>query len=77
MEIDYSKFVKVDEDRYPINIVFIGHVDSGKSTTCGNILLKMGKVDLNELRKYEQEAKENHRDTWYLAYIMDINDEER
>jgi peptide chain release factor subunit 3 len=43
----------------------------------GNILLQSGKVDQNELRKFEQEAKEKHRDTWYLAYIMDINEEER
>jgi translation elongation factor EF-1alpha len=35
MEIDPSKFAKVDETRAPINIVFIGHVDVGKSTICG------------------------------------------
>jgi len=36
-----------------------------------------GKVDIQELKKYEVEAKEKNRDSWYLAYIMDINDEER
>ena len=34
-------------------------------------------MDLNELRKFEIEAKEKHRESWYLAYIMDINEEER
>jgi len=67
----------VDERKKPVNIVFVGHVDVGKSTICGNILLLCGKVDETDLRKYEQEAKEKSRDSWYLAYIMDINDEER
>jgi len=32
---DPSKFVEVDTTREPLNVVFIGHVDSGKSTICG------------------------------------------
>lgn len=76
-EIDASKFTEVDETRAPINLVFIGHVDVGKSTICGNILLITGRVDKNELRKLEIEAKEKKRESWYLAYIMDINEEER
>ncbi len=50
---DQTKYVEVDEIRKPINLVFIGHVDAGKSTICGNILLKTNRVDLNDLRKYE------------------------
>lgn len=60
-----------------MNIVFIGHVDAGKSTICGNILVKSGKVDPLELKKFEAEAKTNQRDTWFLAYIMDTSIEER
>eukprot|EP01017_Pseudomicrothorax_dubius_P027781 TRINITY_DN3242_c0_g1_i1.p1 TRINITY_DN3242_c0_g1~~TRINITY_DN3242_c0_g1_i1.p1 ORF type:complete len:577 (+),score=197.44 TRINITY_DN3242_c0_g1_i1:132-1862(+) len=70
-------YAKVDESRQVINIVFIGHVDCGKSTTCGQILYLTGKVDETDIRKYEQEAKEKQRDSWYFAYIMDINPEER
>ena len=76
-EGDNSKFTEVDESRAPVNIVFIGHVDAGKSTICGEILLLTGRVDKNELRKLEIEAKEKKRESWYLAYIMDINEEER
>jgi len=76
-EIDTSKFTEVDETRAPLNIVFIGHVDAGKSTICGSILLLTGRVDKNELRKLELEAKEKKRESWYLAYIMDTNEEER
>lgn len=68
---------KVDEERSPLNIVFIGHVDAGKSTICGNILLLSGKIDQNDVRKLQVEAKEHNRESWYLAYIMDINEEEK
>jgi peptide chain release factor subunit 3 len=60
-----------------MNIIIIGHVDSGKSTICGNMLVLSGKVDEDELRKYEQEAKEKGRESWIWAYVMDINSEER
>ncbi len=48
---DPSKFVEVDTTREPINIVFIGHVDSGKSTTCGRILVSSNAIDKMELKK--------------------------
>ena len=57
--------------------MFIGHVDAGKSTICGNILVKAGKVDPLELKKFEAEAKSLGRETWFLAYIMDTSIEER
>lgn len=77
LPFDRSKYEIVDETRQPMNIVFIGHVDAGKSTLCGQVLLQAGQVDLNELKRYEIEAKENNRESWYLAYIMDQGEEER
>eukprot|EP00899_Mesostigma_viride_P021619 jgi/Mesvir1/29459/Mv23034-RA.1 len=66
-----------DDPREHINLVFIGHVDAGKSTIGGHILLLSGMVDQRTIQKYEREAKENNRDSWYMAYIMDTNPEER
>eukprot|EP01054_Gregarina_sp_Poly1_P002099 Gregarina_sp_Poly_1__2098@NODE_1554_length_3855_cov_59_429514_g1026_i0_p1_GENE_NODE_1554_length_3855_cov_59_429514_g1026_i0NODE_1554_length_3855_cov_59_429514_g1026_i0_p1_ORF_typecomplete_len486_score67_17GTP_EFTU/PF00009_27/4_9e03GTP_EFTU/PF00009_27/1_2e46GTP_EFTU_D3/PF03143_17/1_8e04GTP_EFTU_D3/PF03143_17/1_5e04GTP_EFTU_D3/PF03143_17/1_8e28MMR_HSR1/PF01926_23/0_00096FeoB_N/PF02421_18/4_2e02FeoB_N/PF02421_18/0_042GTP_EFTU_D2/PF03144_25/8_2e02GTP_EFTU_D2/PF03144_25/0_068AIG1/PF04548_16/0_034S100 len=60
-----------------LNVVFIGHVDAGKSTTCGNILFLTGQVDSRTIEKFTREAKEKNRDTWYYAYVMDINEDER
>lgn len=75
---DATKYdVTIDESRQPLNIVFIGHVDAGKSTTCGNILLLTGQVDQNDIRKLKQEAKEKNRESWWIAYLMDIGDEEK
>ena len=36
-----------------------------------------GGVDERTIEKYEKEAKEKSRDSWYMAYIMDTNEEER
>ena len=69
--------MEVDESRDPVSIVFIGHVDVGKSTICGNIMYTTGKVDSREIHKYEAEAKDKGRDSWWLAYCMDVNEEER
>lgn len=60
-----------------LNVVFIGHVDAGKSTICGQILYSTGQVDDRTIEKYEREAKEKNRQSWFLAYIMDTNEEER
>ncbi|OEH74193.1 hypothetical protein cyc_01813 [Cyclospora cayetanensis] len=73
-----GKSAKMKPDPRPhLNIVFIGHVDAGKSTTCGNILYLTGGVDSRTIEKYEREAKEKNRDSWFLAFVMDTNEEER
>jgi peptide chain release factor subunit 3 len=60
-----------------INIVFIGHVDSGKSTLCGQILIKNNQVDPRILEKYEKLAKEYNRANWYISYLLDTDTDER
>ncbi|KAK3089018.1 hypothetical protein FSP39_000170 [Pinctada imbricata] len=60
-----------------VNVVFIGHVDAGKSTIGGHIMYLTGMVDKRTLEKYEREAKEKNRETWYLSWALDTNLEER
>jgi peptide chain release factor subunit 3 len=60
-----------------LNIVFIGHVDAGKSTMGGQILYLTGMVDQRTLDKLQREAKEIGRDSWYLSWALDLNQEER
>lgn len=57
-----------------LNVVFIGHVDAGKSTIGGQILFLSGQVDDRQIQKYEKEAKDKSRESWYMAYIMDTNE---
>ncbi|CAL4100763.1 unnamed protein product [Meganyctiphanes norvegica] len=61
----------------PVNVIFIGHVDAGKSTIGGQIMYLTGMVDKRTLEKYEREAKEKSRETWYLSWALDTNLEER
>ncbi|KAK4405435.1 Eukaryotic peptide chain release factor GTP-binding subunit A [Sesamum angolense] len=66
-----------DQKKRHLNVVFIGHVDAGKSTIGGQTLFLSGQVDERTIQKYEKEAKDKSRESWYMAYIMDTNEEER
>ncbi|WOL20191.1 eukaryotic peptide chain release factor GTP-binding subunit [Canna indica] len=75
-----EELVELDEEtdkKRHLNVVFIGHVDAGKSTIGGQILFLSGQVDDRTIQKYEKEAKDKSRESWYMAYIMDTNEEER
>ena len=41
-----------------VNVVVIGHVDSGKSTTAGHLIYKCGGIDKRTIEKFEQEASD-------------------
>ncbi|KAF8558773.1 hypothetical protein OG21DRAFT_1432380 [Imleria badia] len=60
-----------------LNVVFIGHVDAGKSTLGGNLLYLTGVVDKRTMEKYEHDAKEAGRETWYLSWALDSTPQER
>jgi peptide chain release factor subunit 3 len=60
-----------------VNLIFIGHVDAGKSTLGGSLLNVTGMVDERTLEKYKRDAKEAGRETWYLSWVLDLNKEER
>ncbi len=60
-----------------MNIVVIGHVDSGKSTTTGHLLVKLGEFDERTLDKLKQAAEEKGKGTFYFAHIMDTTKDEQ
>ncbi|MCA9486943.1 MAG: GTP-binding protein, partial [Nanoarchaeota archaeon] len=59
------------------NVVFIGHVDHGKSTTVGRLLFDAGTVDEQEMRKLKEKAIEAGKAGFEFAYVMDNLKEER
>ena len=65
------------DHRKHVNVVFIGHVDAGKSTLCGQIMWLSGNIDDRTLQKYADDAKAQNRESWKFAYAMDTNEEER
>ncbi len=60
-----------------LNLVFIGHVDHGKSTLVGRLLYDSGALSEQEYRKLEAEAQERGKGTFAFAYAMDNLKEER
>jgi len=60
-----------------LNLVFIGHVDHGKSTTIGRILYDSGILEEQALRKLQEKAKELGKVGFEFAYVMDSIKEEQ
>jgi len=60
-----------------MNVVFVGHVDSGKSTTIGRLLFDTGAVSEQEMKKLRDEAEKHGKIGFEFAYVMDKIKEER
>ena len=58
-------------DKPHMNMVIIGHVDHGKSTLVGQILLQTGQYPQQILDKYKEEAKAKGKERLELAWIID------
>ena len=65
------------KDKPHMNLVVIGHIDNGKSTLMGHVLIATGAVSDREAREMEKMAKDNDRESWKFAYFMDRLAEER
>merc|ERR1712136_471718 len=59
------------EDKFHINIVVIGHVDSGKSTSTGHMIYKCGGIDKRVIEKFEKEAQEMGKGSFKYAWVLD------
>ncbi len=64
-------------DKPHINLVFIGHVDHGKSTTVGRLLFDSGNIDEQTMRKLKEKAQELGKGGFEFAFVMDNLKEER
>ncbi|MEK6862340.1 MAG: translation elongation factor EF-1 subunit alpha [Nanoarchaeota archaeon] len=60
-----------------LNIIFVGHVDHGKSTTIGRLLYDSKMIDEQEMRKLKETAKELGKAGFEFAFVMDRLKEER
>jgi len=59
------------KEKTHINLVVIGHVDSGKSTTTGHLIYKCGGIDKRTIEKFEKEAHEMGKGSFKYAWVLD------
>jgi elongation factor 1-alpha len=59
------------KEKTHINIVVIGHVDAGKSTTTGHLIYKCGGIDKRTIEKFEKEAQEMGKGSFKYAWVLD------
>ena len=60
-----------------MNLIFVGHIDHGKSTTVGRVFYDTGALTQQQLDKFKKEAEGYGKGTWEFAYAADQTKEER
>jgi len=59
------------KEKVHVNLVVIGHVDAGKSTTTGHLIYKCGGIDKRTIEKFEKEAAELGKASFKYAWVLD------
>merc|ERR1712072_1053729 len=66
-----GRTANMGKEKTHINIVVIGHVDSGKSTSTGHLIYKCGGIDKRVIEKFEKEAAEMGKGSFKYALVLD------
>jgi len=69
--IELYKPKRMGKEKIHINIVVIGHVDAGKSTTTGHLIYKCGGIDKRTIEKFEKESKDMGKASFKYAWVLD------
>jgi elongation factor 1-alpha len=67
----------MSSEKQHLSLVVCGHVDAGKSTTCGHLIFKCGGISDRELAKLNALAEEKGKSSFGFAYYLDTCKEER
>ena len=77
-KIDYTKKIEKDEtERTDINIVIIGHVDSGKSTLIGHLLYLLKEISEKDIQNIKKQNKKSGKSQINYAWAADEREDER
>ncbi|OWK09429.1 hypothetical protein Celaphus_00006157, partial [Cervus elaphus hippelaphus] len=61
---------KMEKERTHINIIIIGHIDSGKSSTTGHLIYKCGRIDKRTIEKFEKQATEMGEVSFTYPWVL-------
>ena len=64
-------------DKPHLNLIIMGHVDAGKSTSTGHLLYLAGAIDERTIKSYQEEAEKMGKGTFAFAWVLDNLKEER
>jgi len=59
------------KEKIHVNLVVVGHVDAGKSTTTGHLIYKCGGIDKRTIEKFEKESAEMGKSSFKYAWVLD------
>jgi len=66
-----KQIATMGKEKTHVNLVVIGHVDAGKSTTTGHLIYKCGGIDKRTIEKFEKEAAELGKSSFKYAWVLD------
>merc|ERR1711957_744448 len=69
--LNNTKHSKMGKEKDRINLVVIGHVDSGKSTSTGHLIYKCGGIDQRTIDKFEKESADMGKSSFKYAWVLD------
>ncbi|KAF7550156.1 hypothetical protein G7046_g8111 [Stylonectria norvegica] len=75
--LDVVKEFENSSNKRSISFVVVGHVDAGKSTLMGRLLLELKFVEKHTIDKYRRQAQKTGKQSFALAWVMDQRSEER
>ncbi len=74
---EYEKIHVGKDHKDLLNLVVVGHVDSGKSTLMGHLLVELGQISQRVMHKYENESRKLGKQSFAYAWVLDETSEER
>ncbi|QUC21376.1 uncharacterized protein UV8b_05619 [Ustilaginoidea virens] len=75
--LDVVKEYKSSNSKKSISFVVVGHVDAGKSTLMGRLLLELKYVQERTVNNYRRKAEKSGKQSFALAWVLDQRTEER
>lgn len=75
--LDVIKEFEQNASKRNASFVVVGHVDAGKSTLMGRLLLELKLVEERTVDKYRRQGEKIGKQSFALAWVMDQRSEER